>query len=122
MTLGKPKLDKMRIEVRRFVNKNGDEMYHIEKIEGIGRRDELPNEYLQGECVYLDTFPGRDQPHVGVMLKPHGKSIVEGSNMTREEFESSYMYVLKCGTRLKEINDRIDKKRVAWKGKEVYEV
>ena len=119
MKLGKPKLDKMRIGVTRFINKNGDEMYHIDKIEGISPRADLPEDYLRGACVYLDNFPGE---RIGIMLHPRGKGIVEGANMTRTEFENSYMYVLKCGTRLKEINGKIDEKRKKWNGKEVYEV
>jgi len=115
----KPKLEKMQIKVTRMLNKNGDEMYYIDSIEGIATREELPNEYLDGDCAYLSEFPGK---RVGIYLSPRGKSIVVGTKMTRVDFEKSLMFINACGTRLTAINAKIEEKRKKWMGSETYEI
>jgi len=113
-------MKKMKIDARRYVNRHGEEMYHIANIEGFARRDQLPDEYLrEGEqFVFLtDSFPGK---RVGIFLS-RGKCIVLGSNMTRADFERSLAFVMAAGERLHKINSTISAKRKQWKGTKTFE-
>jgi hypothetical protein len=112
-------LEKMGITARRFVNRHGEEMYHIEDIRGIATRDELPDEYLRdGDHVYLTIFPGGRE---GIFLS-RGKGIVLGSNMTRADFERSLAFVMTAGERLHKINSAIVEKRKSWRGVKTFEM
>lgn len=111
------KIEKMKIKATKVVNKNGDEMYRIDKVIGVADRTVLPDEYLRGDHIELGSLDGRP-----IIVLSRGKNILEGSYMTRAEFEASLLFIHQCGNRLHEIQKKIGEKRKLWKGKEEYEI
>ena len=111
------KVEPMEIKVTKVLNKNGDEMYHIDAVIGVADRSMLPEEYLRGDHIELGRVPGDAYPSI----LSRGKNILEGSNMTRLEFEQSLMFVHKCGNLLHDIQKKIAESK-NWKGKEDYKI
>lgn len=105
---------KIRIETVKFVPANGIASRKVTKIEGVLPSEALPQEYLnQDYHIYL----AKTKDYIFCV---HGSNLDLGHEYKEPEFQNILAYIQKSGDTLHEINEKIRKLRLEWKGTETF--